>query len=74
MADTQREIETKFDVAPDFTIGDLAEFAGPGCSVQSQTVQLSSAYYDTAEHNLLRSRLTLRRRTGEADTGWHLKV
>jgi CHAD domain-containing protein len=77
VADTHREIETKFDVAPDFTLGNLAEaaeFAGPGSTVQSQTVQLASAYYDTAEQNLLRSRLTLRRRTGEADTGWHLKV
>ena len=74
MADTHREIETKFDVAPDFQIGDLAELAGPDTSVRSQTVQLSSAYYDTAGQNLLRSRLTLRRRTGDADTGWHLKV
>jgi CHAD domain-containing protein len=77
VADTHREIETKFDVAPDFTIGDLAEFAefaGHGSSVHSQTVQLASAYYDTAEQSLLRSRLTLRRRTGETDTGWHLKV
>lgn len=74
MADTHREIETKFDVAPHFTLGGLAEFARPGTSVQSRVVNLSSAYYDTAEHNLLRSRLTLRRRTGDSDTGWHLKV
>jgi CHAD domain-containing protein len=74
VADTHREIETKFDVAPDFTLGGLADFAAPGCSAQSQTVQLASAYYDTAEQSLLGSRLTLRRRTGEADTGWHLKV
>ncbi len=74
MADTHREIETKFDVAPDFLLGDLAEFAGPGASVQSRTVNLSSAYYDTAEQNLLRSRLTLRRRTGDTDNGWHLKI
>ena len=74
MADTHREIETKFDVAPDFTLGDLAELAGPHGSVRTDTVQLASAYYDTAQQSLLRSRLTLRRRTGEADTGWHLKV
>lgn len=74
MADTHREIETKFDVAPDFTLGDLAEFAGSSASVQSSTVKLSSSYYDTAEHSLLRSGLTLRRRTGDADNGWHLKV
>ncbi len=74
MADSQRETETKYDVAPDFAIGELAELAGPGTSVRTQTVELVSAYYDTAEQNLLRSQLTLRRRTGDADTGWHLKV
>ena len=74
MADTHREIETKFDVAPDFALGDPAEFARPGACVTSRTVNLDSTYYDTAEQGLLRSGLTLRRRTGEADTGWHLKV
>jgi CHAD domain-containing protein len=42
--------------------------------VHSATVNLSSAYHDTAGQDLLRSRLTLRRRTGDTDTGWHLKV
>ncbi|HEV2888186.1 MAG TPA: CYTH and CHAD domain-containing protein [Jatrophihabitans sp.] len=74
MADTHREIETKFDVAPDFVLGDLADFAHPGAGVQSLTVNLASTYYDTAEQNLLRSGLTLRRRTGDSDTGWHLKI
>jgi CHAD domain-containing protein len=74
VADTHREIETKFDVAPDFGIGDPAAFAGPGATVRSRTVQLSSTYYDTAGQDLLRSRLTLRRRTGDSDTGWHLKI
>src|ERR1700712_627699 len=55
-------------------IGDLAEFAGPGTRVGSRTVNLAGAYYDTAGQHLLRSRLTLRRRTGDTDTGWHLKV
>lgn len=74
MADSQRETETKYDVAPDFVIGDLAELVGSNASVQTRTVNLSSAYYDTAEQSLLRSQLTLRRRTGDTDTGWHLKV
>jgi CHAD domain-containing protein len=76
VVDTQREIESKFDVAPDFVIGDLTSLVGPraGAGIKSDTVELVSSYFDTAEHDLLRSGMTLRRRTGEADTGWHLKV
>jgi CHAD domain-containing protein len=77
VADTHREIETKFDVAPDFVLGDFfdsADFARPGASLGSRTVNLESTYHDTLEQSLLRSGLTLRRRTGDTDTGWHLKV
>jgi len=74
VADTQREIESKFDVAPDFVIGDLTGLLSSGGHVQTSTVDLLSTYHDTPDEGLLRSRLTLRRRTGAADTGWHLKV
>ncbi|MGI8664731.1 MAG: CYTH domain-containing protein [Jatrophihabitans sp.] len=77
MAETQREIETKFDVAPDFDLGDpakLADPAEPGATVQTSTVELVSTYYDTPDQALLRSYLTLRRRVGDDDTGWQLKV
>ncbi|CAN5520936.1 CYTH and CHAD domain-containing protein [soil metagenome] len=74
MADTQREIESKFDVAPDFVVGDLSDLIRQGDSLDVDTIELISIYYDTPELDLLRSRLTLRRRTGDADTGWHLKV
>ncbi|HEY7049453.1 MAG TPA: CYTH and CHAD domain-containing protein [Jatrophihabitantaceae bacterium] len=66
-----REIESKFDVAPDFAVPALA---GPDERVEVDTVQLSSTYYDTGDHDLLRYRLTLRRRAGDVDTGWQLKV
>ncbi len=46
----------------------------PAPASSSRTVHLDSSYYDTAGHGLLRSGLSLRRRTGDADTGWHLKV
>lgn len=36
--------------------------------------ELDATYYDTAELDLLRSRMTLRRRTGGPDAGWHLKL
>jgi CHAD domain-containing protein len=74
VADTQREIESKFDVAPDFALGDLDSLLESGDHLESDTVALVSVYYDTTEDDLLRSRLTLRRRTGTTDTGWHLKV
>ena len=35
---------------------------------------LSATYYDTADLRLLRSRMTLRRRRGGSDAGWHLKL
>ncbi|MBV9823355.1 MAG: CHAD domain-containing protein, partial [Actinobacteria bacterium] len=74
MADTHREIETKFDVAPDFTLGDPAGLAPVGARVDSSTVHLASTYHDTDGQHLLHSNLTLRRRSGDDDTGWHLKV
>jgi CHAD domain-containing protein len=66
-----REIESKYDIAPDFV---MPSVTGPGQRVDVDTVQLASTYYDTGDHDLLRYRLTLRRRVGDVDTGWQLKV
>jgi inorganic triphosphatase YgiF len=74
MTEIQQEIESKFDVAPDFIVGDLAGLLYEGDTVEVSDHELVSVYYDTDQHDLLRSRLTLRRRTGTSDTGWHLKV
>ncbi|MFC5379839.1 CHAD domain-containing protein [Aquipuribacter nitratireducens] len=38
------------------------------------TVELVATYHDTTDLRLARSRATLRRRTGGADEGWHLKL
>ena len=35
---------------------------------------LTAVYYDTEDFRLARSRVTLRRRTGGGDSGWHLKL
>jgi CHAD domain-containing protein len=71
MVEVAREVETKYDVAPDFAVPPLS---GPARHVDVDTVHLSSTYHDTSELDLLRFRLTLRRREGDADTGWQLKV
>ena len=68
------EIEQKFDVEAGFTLPDLA--AVPGCAAISapETYHLSATYYDTAGNRLAASKITLRRRTGGTDEGWHLKL
>src|SRR5919107_432795 len=35
---------------------------------------LEAVYHDTADLRLARARVTLRRRTGGSDAGWHLKL
>lgn len=68
------ERELKYDVPDGWVLPDASRVAPDGASVQVETVRLHSAYYDTSERDLLRHGVTLRRRTGDDDTGWHLKV
>jgi inorganic triphosphatase YgiF len=73
VADHQ-EIERKFDVDPDFQRPDLDGIL-PGVSAAAPVVyHLSATYFDTADGRLAASKITLRRRTGGADEGWHLKL
>ena len=73
MADTHLERELKYDVPDGFRLPDpTAARAGTQTSVE--TLRLESTYFDTADHALLRNHLTLRRRTGDADAGWQLKI
>ncbi len=39
-----------------------------------RSMALAAVYFDTPDLRLARSRVTLRRRTGGADEGWHLKL
>jgi inorganic triphosphatase YgiF len=68
------EIEQKFDVDEGFTLPDLSTV--PGCQAISAPVthHLSAIYYDTQGNRLAASKITLRRRTGGTDEGWHLKL
>src|SRR5437763_1699297 len=68
------EIEQKFDVEAAFTLPGFATV--PGCASVSGPVthHLSATYYDTAGTRLAASKITLRRRTGGTDAGWHLKL
>ena len=70
----QIETERKYDVDAGFVLPDLAG-AGGSVSMAPPDVQLLEAtYYDTDDLRLITARITLRRRTGGDDAGWHIKL
>ncbi|MFC6705013.1 CYTH domain-containing protein [Flexivirga alba] len=75
MADVARhlEVERKFTLA-DREAPDPASW--PGVTSVSEPVrhELDALYYDTGDVRLAGAGVTLRRRVGGADDGWHLKV
>ncbi|MBK3643118.1 MULTISPECIES: CYTH and CHAD domain-containing protein [Streptomyces] len=72
MADTKREIERKYE-SDDSGLPDLTGVAGVDAVVDKGVAHLDATYYDTADERLAAASITLRRRTGGADAGWHLK-
>ncbi|MGW1889104.1 CYTH and CHAD domain-containing protein [Streptomyces sp. NPDC002004] len=81
MAETKREIERKYenpaadgdDGAP-VTLPDLSRVPGVASVDPQGTAELDAVYYDTADQRLADAGITLRRRTGGSDAGWHLKL
>ncbi|MBW5480668.1 CYTH and CHAD domain-containing protein [Streptomyces bambusae] len=78
MADTKREIERKFEFtkpkASRRGVPDLTGTAGIAAVLDRGTADLDAVYYDTPDGRLAADGLTLRRRTGGEDEGWHLKL
>ncbi|TNM64422.1 CYTH and CHAD domain-containing protein [Streptomyces sp. NP160] len=71
---TSRETERKFSLAEDAALPDLAG-AGRVASVDDVVAHdMVAVYYDTADLRLAREGVTLRRRQGGSDDGWHLKL
>ena len=73
MTSDQLEREIKFDASADTVLPSLREMAADG-ALEEATVRLDSVYFDTEDLDLLSRGITLRCRTGDADTGWQLKV
>ena len=67
------EIEQKFDVDTGFERPSFADLAGVS-EAAPELYHLSATYFDTADGRLAASKITLRRRTGGTDEGWHLKL
>ncbi|TWV35858.1 CYTH and CHAD domain-containing protein [Streptomyces misionensis] len=73
MAETKREIERKYE-ADDSGLPDLTGVGGVAAVLDRGLTELDATYYDTADQRLAAASVTLRRRTGGADAGWHLKL
>ncbi|MFI2374375.1 CHAD domain-containing protein [Streptomyces sp. NPDC018964] len=72
MADTKREIERKYET-DDGGLPDLTRVPGVATVLDKGVTHLDATYHDTADERLAASSVTLRRRTGGSDAGWHLK-
>jgi CHAD domain-containing protein len=68
------ETETKYEIPPGMVLPRLAELPGVADDREAGAEQLEAEYYDTGDLRLIRAGITLRRRGGGADAGWHLKL
>lgn len=71
-ATTHREVERKFRVHGLFEMPDLDALA-PHVETLP-TFSMTAVYHDTSELSLFRWGITLRRREGGGDEGWHMKL
>ncbi|MGV9481833.1 CYTH domain-containing protein, partial [Gordonia aichiensis] len=69
----QVEVELKFDVDPGITPPDLRVLPGVVATNAPETFTLDATYFDTENLDLASNRITMRRRRGGHDEGWHLK-
>ncbi len=71
---THLEVERKFDVV-ESTMSPSFEGIAAVARVDKSPIQsLDAVYFDTPAQDLARNKITLRRRTGGHDAGWHLKL
>lgn len=68
------ETERKYEADASFAVPSLDGLPGVGRVDEPRTYLLAATYYDTPDLRLLARRMTLRRRTGGPDEGWHLKL
>ncbi len=68
------EVERKFEVFESTVSPSFEGLSAVARVERSPSQQLDAVYFDTPAHDLAARRVTLRRRTGGADAGWHLKL
>ena len=70
------ETEQKYDADADFVLPKLGSLPvlGGRRATEPRRIFLSATYFDTEDQRLIRHKVTLRRRVGGDDEGWHLKL
>jgi CHAD domain-containing protein len=68
------EVERKFDVVESTVSPSFEGIAAVAHVEKSPMQKLDATYFDTPTQDLARNKITLRRRTGGSDAGWHLKL
>lgn len=73
MATTHREIERKYEATHLEELPPWPQLTeDSGVRVEDQV--LIAAYFDTADRKLLKTKITMRHRSGDDEAGWHLKL
>ncbi|OBI55389.1 hypothetical protein A5706_01605 [Mycobacterium sp. E796] len=67
-------MERKFDVVESTVSPSFEGIAAIAHVDKSPVESLDATYFDTPGQDLARNKITLRRRTGGHDAGWHLKL
>lgn len=68
------EVESKFSITESAAVPDLTRIHSVEKILEEQSHSLSAVYYDTEDLRLTRAHITLRRREGGKDSGWHIKL
>src|ERR1700753_7463 len=74
MVTDTREIELKYEAGPDTVLPPLEDLPQVASEAAPAAQKLEAEYYDPEDLRLLRAGVTLRRRRGGTDSGWHLKL
>lgn len=74
MAMKFRETEWKYEAARGAVLPDLARLPQVAAVTAPERFVLRATYHDTGDLRLVRAGITLRKRTGGDDAGWHLKL
>ncbi len=74
MTSKHLELERKYEVDAALAWVDLTGLPGVTGVAAPEVFSLHAIYYDTERLDLARAKVTLRRRTGGSDAGWHLKL
>ena len=68
------EVERKFDIVESTVSPSFDGLSAVSRVERSPSQQLDAVYFDTPGRDLAARKVTLRRRTGGSDAGWHLKL